>query len=119
MVSAYAISEYPQVFGAAAGLSTHWLSRHEPNAALPLGHFNDLREHLPDPATHRLWFDRGTIELDALYGPYQPLVDLIGRDRGYAAANWVSRVYEGQGHNERAWAARLPEVLRFVLAARP
>jgi hypothetical protein len=62
--------------------------------------------------------DHGTVELDALYAPYQAFVDQIVRDRGYTAANSLTRVYEGQGHNERAWAARMDVVLPFLLGSR-
>jgi enterochelin esterase-like enzyme len=118
LISVYALSEYPQVFGGAACLSTHWVGSFEPNAALPLAAFNYLQARLPDPATHRLYMDHGTTELDALYAPYQVFIDQIARDRGYTAANSQSRVFEGTGHNERAWAARLDEVLPFLLGPR-
>ncbi len=118
LISIYALSEYPQVFGGAACLSTHWVGISEPNAALPLAAFNYLQAQLPDPATHRLYMDHGTADLDALYAPYQVFVDQIVRDRGYTAAQSRSRVFEGQGHNERAWAARLDEVLPFLLGPR-
>ena len=36
LISVYALCEYPQVFGGAAGLSTHWVGIHEANAAIPL-----------------------------------------------------------------------------------
>jgi hypothetical protein len=75
----------------------------------------NLQAQLPDPATHRLHMDHGTVEL---YAPYQAFVDQIVRDRSYTAANSLSRVYDGQGHNERAWAARMDEVLPFLLGPR-
>lgn len=115
LISVYGISEYPQVFGGAAGLSTHWVGSHQPNATIPLAAFNYLAARLPDPATHRVWQDHGTVELDALYAPYQPLIDQIFRERGYTEANYVSKVYPGTGHNEPAWADRLHEVLIFLL----
>ncbi len=118
LISVYAMNEYPQVFGGAAGLSTHWVGSFEPNAALPLAAFNYLQRHLADPATHRLYQDHGTIELDAMYAPYQVFIDQIVRDRGYTAANSVSQVFEGTGHNERAWAARLEMPLLFLLGAK-
>jgi enterochelin esterase-like enzyme len=118
LISIYAMSEYPQVFGSAACLSTHWVGSFEPNAALPLAAFNYLQAHLPDPATHRLYMDHGTAELDALYGPHQAFVDQLVRDRGYTAANTLTRVFEGQGHNERAWAARLELPLVFLMGRR-
>ena len=117
LISVYAMNEYPQVFGGAAGLSTHWVGSGEANAALPLAAFTYLQRHLADPATHRLYQDHGTTELDALYAPYQVFVDQIARDRGYTAARSASRVFEGAGHNERAWAARLEIPLLFLLGA--
>ena len=117
LISVYAMNEYPQVFGGAAGLSTHWMGIREANAAIPLAAFNYLRDHLASPVGHRLYQDHGTIELDALYAPYQRFVDEIVRDRGYTAANSLSRVFEGTGHNEKAWAARLHIPLVFLLGA--
>lgn len=115
LISLYAMNEYPQVFGGAAGLSTHWVGSFEANAHLPLAAFNYLRDRLADPATHRLYMDHGTLELDALYAPYQAFVDQIVRDRGYTPANSLSRVFEGTGHNEKAWAARLEVPLQFLM----
>ncbi len=117
LISIYAMNEYPQVFGAAAGVSTHWVGSGQANAALPLAAFNYLQGRLADPATHRLYMDHGTLELDALYAPYQAFINQIVADRGYTVANSVSRVFEGTGHNERAWAARLEIPLLFLLGA--
>lgn len=118
VISLYAISEYPQIFGGAAGLSTHWVGTFETNSALPLAAFNYLRDHLPDPRQHRLYMDRGTTELDAIYGTYQSFIDEIVRDRGYDASNSMSRVFEGEGHNEDAWAKRLEIPFLFLLGKR-
>ena len=115
MISIYAMNEYPGVFGAAGGLSTHWPGLRVPNAALPLAAFEYLRDHLADPAGHRLYMDRGTTTLDALYAPYQPFVDELVRERGYTAANSLSRVFDGEGHDEAAWARRLEIPLTFLL----
>jgi enterochelin esterase-like enzyme len=114
LISVYALCEYPQVFGAAAGLSTHWIGIFEPNDELPRAGQAYLREHLPDPATHRLYQDHGTTELDALYPPYQPPVDALVRARGFSDANYLSRVFPGTGHNESAWADRVAIPLEFL-----
>jgi pimeloyl-ACP methyl ester carboxylesterase len=118
LVSVYAMNEYPHVFGGAAGLSTHWVGIHKPNAALPLAAFNYLRDNLADPVTHRLYQDHGTLELDALYAPYQIFVDAVVREKGYTDANYASRVYDGTGHNEKAWAERLEVPLLFLMGKR-
>jgi enterochelin esterase-like enzyme len=115
LISLYALCEYPQVFGGAAALSTHWVGTHEANAALPLAAFNYLRDHLPDPATHRLYMDRGTAELDALYGPAQTFVDQLARDRGFTAPRFDSRVFEGASHTEAAWSTRVDIPLNHLL----
>jgi len=123
LVSPYAICEYPQVFGAAAALSTHWVGRPSAwgppaqlqNADLPLAAFSCLRRHLPDPATHRLYMDHGTQGLDAVYGVHQAFVDEIVRERGFGPGNALSRVFEGTGDNERDWSARLDIPLLFMM----
>jgi enterochelin esterase-like enzyme len=116
LISVYAMNEYPAVFGGAAGLSTHWAGAAKPNAAIPVAAFNYLRANLADPATHRLYQDHGTTELDSFYAPYQVLVNDIARERGYAdGQNLETRVFEGTGHNEKAWAARLEIPLLFLL----
>jgi hypothetical protein len=84
-------------------------------AALPLAAFNYLHDRLPSPQGQRLYMDRGTTELDALYGPYQSFVDEIVRDRGWGAGQLMSQVFEGTGHSERAWAARLEVPLLFLM----
>ncbi|MBP7914270.1 MAG: hypothetical protein KAZ63_02910 [Vitreoscilla sp.] len=119
LISVYAMNEYPQVFGGAAGLSTHWIGGYKPNAAIPLAAFNYLRANLADPATHRLYQDHGTTELDANYAPYQLLVNDLARERGYEdGKNFETRVFEGTGHNEKAWAARLEIPLVFLMGKR-
>jgi enterochelin esterase-like enzyme len=116
LISLYAISEYPQVFGAAACLSTHLIGGYTANAAQPLAAFRYLQLHLPDPASHRIYMDRGTRELDAQYAQAQPIVDELIHERGYTDANFSSHVIEGAGHNEKDWGARLEGPLTFLLA---
>ena len=118
LVSVYAFSEYPQVFGGAAGLSTHWVTAFQPNAMLPLAAFEYLRDHLPAPDGGRLYMDHGTTELDAIYAPYQAFVNEIVRERGYGPRDSAMRVFEGTGHNERAWGARVHLAIEFLLGGR-
>ena len=123
MISIYALCEYPEVFGGAAGLSTHWVGRPSKwgapeklqNASLPLAAFNYLQGRLPMANTRRLYMDHGTIGLDAIYGIHQKIVDEIGREMGYDSAHWQSRIFEGAGHTELDWAARVEIPLAFLL----
>jgi enterochelin esterase-like enzyme len=116
LISLYAICEYPQIFGGAAGLSTHWIGSFEPNSAIPLAAFNYLSGHLPSPGDHRLYMDHGTAGLDAMYGPAQTFIDQILRDRGYTSSDWSSQVFEGATHDEVNWSRRLAIPLQFLLA---
>jgi enterochelin esterase-like enzyme len=118
LISVYAFTEYPQVFGGAAGLSTHWVGSFAPNASIPLAAFNYLSRTLPAPEGRRLYLDRGTATLDALYGPAQAFVDQIVRERGYGVSGYESRVFEGAEHSERAWSERLEIPLLFLLEKR-
>ena len=109
LVSQYAMSQYPDVFGGAGCVSTHW----------PAGNgiaLDDFAAHLPDPATHRYWFDYGTATLDALYEPYQKRADEILRKAGYVEGqNWITRKFEGAEHSEKAWRLRVDQPLVFLL----
>jgi enterochelin esterase-like enzyme len=117
LISLYALCEYPQVFGGAACLSTHWIGGFERNAEIPAAGRAYLRRRLPAPGEHRLYMDRGTAELDALYDEAQAQVDALMRERGFGPPHFVTRVFEGEGHNERAWARRLEIPLRHLLGA--
>jgi predicted alpha/beta superfamily hydrolase len=109
LISCYAMAEYPQVFGGAGCVSTHW----------PIGDgalIGYLRRTMPDPATHRVYFDHGTATLDALYRPYQVRADSLMRSSGYTdGRNLLTRVFEGAEHNERAWRVRMGEALGFLI----
>jgi enterochelin esterase-like enzyme len=120
LISIYAALEHPQVFGAAAGVSTHWIGGFERNEPIPAAAVAYLRERLPAPGTLRLWMDRGTTQLDAQYDKAQERIDAAFAARGWRpGAEYQTRVFEGTGHNETDWAARLDQVLLFLFGARP
>jgi predicted alpha/beta superfamily hydrolase len=112
LISLYAIVEYPQVFGQAACLSTHW-----PASDGAVIHY--VKSRLPDPATHRIYFDYGTRTLDAQYQPYQARMDAAMRARGYVeGSNWITLNFPGAEHSETSWAARVDVPLQFLLAGK-
>ena len=120
LISLYALSEYPDVFGAAGCLSTHWPGGFEPDStALADALIGYVSAQLPRAGAHRLYFDLGTATLDAWYPPLQARVDGLLRDKGYTAADWITRTFEGAEHSERAWSARLAIPLRFLLPPEP
>jgi enterochelin esterase-like enzyme len=122
LISLYALCEYPQVFGAAGGLSTHWVGRPTAwgeervrNAALPLAAMTYLSQKLPPAGRHRIYTDRGDDGLDTLYAPAHRLMTEVLRDRGYAAHDAATPVIYGTGHSEADWALRLEDVLVFLM----
>lgn len=116
VLSVYAMSEYPEIFGGAAGLSVHWIGKFERNATIPLASFAYLNDHLADPVGHRLYLDRGTETLDALYGPSFDFANEVIRERGYNETNYMHRVFPGTDHSETAWSNRLEIPLLFLLS---
>lgn len=116
LISMYALCEYPAVFGRAACLSTHWIGMTPMESnPIPEAFVRYLEAHLPEPGTHRIYFDHGTETLDAYYGVWQKQVDSVMRAKGFNSSNWVTKVFEGTDHSEAAWAARLSIPLEFLL----
>jgi enterochelin esterase-like enzyme len=126
LISLYAVNEYANVFGGAGMVSTHWplfipaegkkdISDAE-YEVVSSAFERYLAPALPDPSTHRLYFDHGSETLDAIYARYQKRVDAIVERRGYRRGrNWISRNFPGQAHNEISWASRVDIPLQFLL----
>ncbi len=114
IISLYTICEYPKIFGGAGCLSTHWMGTMEKNATFPLATFNYLQGHLPEPKTHRIYFDHGTMTLDALYAESQAFADVLFKEQGYGEQNYQSRTFPGDEHTEDAWGKRVSIPLVFL-----
>ncbi len=117
LISLYAICEYPEIFGGAACLSTHWpIAYHNDYPVLPHTLIDYFAKKLPDPNSHKIYFDYGTATLDSLYQPHQRLMDMKMKERGYVQEiNWITRAFSGADHSERAWSQRLDVPLLFLL----
>ena len=107
LISLYAICEYPEVFGYAGCLSTHF----------PIANgivLEYMKENLPDPENHKIYFDYGTETLDAQYEPYQLKADAIMQENGWERnKNWMTKKFEGHDHSEMAWRSRVHVPLEF------
>lgn len=116
LISMYAICEYPDVFGGAACLSTHWPGTFSTeNNPIPEAFVQYLRNHLPIPTNHKFYFDYGDQTLDALYPPLQKNVDRVMKEKGYSHKNWMTQFFPGDNHSELSWNKRLHIPLRFLL----
>lgn len=117
LISLYAICEYPNIFGGAACLSTHWTGIMNHNNIIPNAFKKYIYENLPSPTTHKIYFDYGTETLDILYKPYQMMIDSVMREKGYNINNWTTVEYAGHDHSENSWASRLEVPLKFLLGS--
>ena len=124
LISWYGLAEYPDVFGAAACISTHWPGAipHEGNP-LPKAFTAYLRDHLPKPnrqgegntaLAHRIYFSLGTETLDKYYPPLQKNIDKLMVELGYTETHWQTALFEGDAHDEVSWAKRLPIAMTFL-----
>lgn len=128
LISLYAISEYPHLFGGAGMVSTHWPLMIPPEGktlgdaeyeAVSSAFERYLAPALPSPRAHRLYFDHGSETLDALYARYQQRIDRLVARRGYRRnGDWISRNFPGHEHDELSWASRVEIPLRFLLPPR-
>ncbi|EDP96604.1 alpha/beta hydrolase-fold protein [Kordia algicida OT-1] len=117
LISMYAMCEYPEVFSAAACISTHWegIVPTTKNNPIPDTFFAYMSDHLPSPETHRFYFDYGTETLDQYYPQYASIVDTIFMKKGYTDANYRNLKFEGANHSENAWQKRLHIPFTFLL----
>jgi predicted alpha/beta superfamily hydrolase len=110
LMSLYAVGEYPDIFGGAGCLSTHY----------PLGEgviLNYLEKYPPSPKKHKIYFDYSTKGLDANYEPYQRKADALMRKKRYKQGkNWITRKFVGDDHSEKSWRGRVAIPLTFFLA---
>lgn len=116
LISLYALCEYPDIFGGAACLSTHWPGIFTvENNPIPRAFQVYLKATLPNPKTHKLYFDYGTETLDALYEPLQLKVDEVMKQKHYTHKTWVTKKFAGVDHSEKAWRERLEIPVTFLL----
>lgn len=109
LISAYAIAQYPEIFGKAGCISTHWTIGG--NSLVDW-----FSSELPEPGKHFIYFDYGTEGIDAPYEPYQLRLNQALLDRGFQEGiDFVSYRFDGDDHNESAWNARMHIPLKYLL----
>lgn len=117
LISVYALAVYPEIFGGAACLSTHWplsLEHNEPGFSQPFIRW--LGHNLPPPALHKIYFDFGTETLDERYPMHQQQMDAVMTALGYPPDElWITRKFPGDAHNEAAWRRRVQVPMEFFL----
>ncbi len=99
IASIFAVSKRPEVFGAAFSFSSHWQFGGEELA-------NFLADRLPTLHKPLVWADSGTEGLDAASMRLNELFGELLQARGWGD-NSISKTFNGTGHSESYWAARL------------
>ncbi len=119
LISIYAICEYPNVFGGAAGISTHLPMVGDAKTpkleTVPESFRTYLEKNLPKANSRKIYFDYGDQTLDALYPPLQKKVDELMRAKGWVEKSWTTRFFAGEDHSEKSWAKRLDIPFEFLL----
>jgi enterochelin esterase-like enzyme len=121
LISCYAFTRYPKVFGRAACVSTHWpLGNPEETAAhkdeIVKLWADEFARGLGKPKGRRLWMDHGDQTLDAFYPPYQAAITPKIAAQGWIEGkDFVARAYPGTPHEENAWAARMDDIFGWML----
>jgi predicted alpha/beta superfamily hydrolase len=119
LISIYAICEYPNVFGGAAGISTHLPmvgdTKTPHSEAIPAAFRTYLEKNLPKADSRKIYFDYGDQTLDAYYPPLQKKVDEIMKAKSWTEKAWITRSFPGEDHSEKSWAKRLNIPLEFLL----
>ncbi len=115
LMSLYLISQYPETFGKAGCLSTHWYGTLSAENQFGEAMMQFVDTNLPDPTDHKIYFDHGTTTIDQYYGPWEEKALDIARRHGYVdGVSLDSFVDEGAPHNEDAWSKRVDRPLKFL-----
>ena len=134
LMSIYLVASRPEVFGTAIAMSTHWWFGGELMV-------DELVASLPEPGSHRVWTDRGNIELDAIYAGLHERAVAACQARGYGQGpgaigkmrhgmsgaeleavkttdlDLMHAVYSNTGHHERYWRRRIADAMNWWLRA--
>lgn len=115
LISMYATCDYPEVFGGAICMSTHWpISLEDSSPFLADQVVNYFERTLP--AGKKWYFDLGTEGLDQYYEKYQITIDIIMKEKGYKrGVDWLTVKWHGHDHNEIFWNERLSVPFKFFL----
>lgn len=119
LISLYALTEYPDVFGSAACLSTHTPVAYDDvynEAPIWSKAFRDyLAEKLPGATNNKVYMDYGDKTIDEAYAPFQQQIDSLFSSLGWDETNYKSLFFAGHAHDEISWQKRLDIPLAWLL----
>lgn len=115
LISIYATCDYPDVFGGAICMSTHWPISLEDTSPFIADEVVTYFERTL-PKGKKWYFDLGTKGLDKYYEKYQITIDIIMEEKGYKrGVDWLTIKWHDHDHNEKYWNERLHVPFQFIL----
>jgi enterochelin esterase-like enzyme len=120
LISFYLVWKHGQVFGRAGCVSTHFpFPAYVPGPGQAKPQIEvEIASGAVFPPGPRMYFDHGTVGLDAAYAAEQAKVTAWLKAQGHVEGrDFIVRAFEGADHSEAAWRARLDEPLGFLYRA--
>lgn len=116
LISIYGVTEYPEVFGAAVCMSTHWTGAIGDNADFPTAMKQYLLDNFPRNGDYLLYFDNGDCDYDSQYLPAYNEMNTLFDFLGYREGEKLKiGVFQGHSHSEKSWSERVDIPLQFIL----
>lgn len=115
LISIYGVTEYPDVFGAAICMSTHWTGAIGDNADFPTAMKYYLMDKFPRNGDYLLYFDNGDCSYDSQYIPAYELMNSLFDFLGYHEGEKLKTgIFQGHSHSEQSWSQRVEIPLEFL-----
>lgn len=115
LISIYGVTEYPEVFGAAVCMSTHWTGAIGDNADFPTAMKYYLMDKFPRNGDYLLYFDNGDCSYDSQYIPAYELMNSLFDFLGYHEGEKLKTgIFQGHSHSEQSWSQRVEIPLEFL-----
>lgn len=117
LISFYALTEYPDVFGSAACISTQGrVLFNNGTSSLAQSAQRYIEDKLPMAGSHRLYVDTSDASLDGYYEQNSLSIDKIIQAKGYVQGrDWITEKNSGSELDEHSWQLRMDPVLEFLL----
>lgn len=116
LMALYAYIEYPDIFGKAGCVSTHWPISYGDNSCSGVEAYSQIIKERWDTIEHpvKIYFDYGTETIDAGYINKQPIIDKLFHSLGYPSEDYFSKCFINKDHSERSWRERLAIPMTFL-----
>lgn len=107
LIALYALTKFPDLFGGALCFSTHWpILMTDTSRTYAIGFLKYLSANCYKLKGNKIYFDHGTIGLDAQYEKFQLEANQILKRCSIKSTQFFYHIAPGAEHNEAAWNLR-------------